>query len=509
MLGVGLFAAGAARADVTLPTIFSEHMVLQANQEVPVWGWANPGEEVMVSIADQTKTAKADAKGKWMTKLGRLKPGDALTLTVRGQNTLTVGDVLVGEVWLCSGQSNMAMTVAGAKDFAQEKAAADHPKIRMFKEASGPARTPQERCKGSWLVCNPENVGGFSATAYFFGRDIHRALGVPVGLINSSVGGTAIEAWTSHEAQADKAELKAIFARWDKLAADWDPSKAQARYEKQLADHKEAAAKAKAEGKPAPRAPRKPVDPRLDSNHPANLFNGKIAPLIPYAIRGAIWYQGESNGGTGAGLYGLQLHALIKDWRARWGEGDFPFAWVQLPNYRKPQTEPVENSGWALVREGMLKTLAVPNTGMAIAIDVGEAKDVHPKNKQDVGHRLALWALAKVYGQTGPSSGPLLAGHKVEDSQVVLSFDHADGGLVAKGGKLKGFAVAGPDRKWVEADAKINGSQVVVCAPTVKQPVAVRYAWADNPEATLHNGAGLPASPFRTDDWSASPQPQR
>ena len=495
-----LGAADVALADVRPAAIFSDHMVLQRDAVAPVWGWADPGEEVSVSIAGQTKTTKADPAGKWMVKLDKLKTGEGLTLTIKGRNTVTVQDVAVGEVWLCSGQSNMGMTVNGSKNFEQEKAAANLPKIRMFRQADGPATAPQEQGKGSWQVCSPETVGGFSAAAYFFGREVHKTLGLPVGLINSSVGGTAIEAWTSWDAQKDKLELKPIFDRWDKQQAGWDPAKAQAQYEKQLATWKTAAAKAKAEGKQAPRAPRKPDEPRRSANHPATLFNGKIVPLIPYAIKGAIWYQGESNAGNGT-QYALQLETLVKDWRGRWGY-DFPFGWVQLPNFHKAQVEPVEDTGWVRVREGMLKMLALPDTGMAITLDCGEADNIHPKNKQDVGKRLAMWALAKVYDQKGiAASGPLPAGHQIRGSEIVLSFKHADGGLVAKDGDLKGFAIAGTDKKWVRATAKIDGDKVVVSSPEVKQPAAVRYAWADNPDFNLYNGAGLPATPFRTDDW--------
>ncbi|MCX6906614.1 MAG: hypothetical protein NTY01_01085, partial [Verrucomicrobia bacterium] len=260
------------------------------------------------------------------------------------------------------------------------------------------------------------------------------------------------------------------------------------------------------------------------------LFNGKIAPLVPYAIRGAIWYQGESNAGQGQ-LYHLQLSAMVKDWRARWGS-DFPFAWVQLPNFHAAQKEPVEDTGWVLVREGMLKTLELPNTGMAITTDAGEADDIHPKDKQTVGKRLAMWALADVYKQKGvASSGPLACGHKINGDEVTITFKHADGGLVAKigeslvtprvdspnvwpeglggFGQIRGFAVAGADKKWHRGFAKIIGNTVVVKSPEVKQPVAVRYAWADNPDCNLYNRAGIPASPFRTDDWPvAEPQPQ-
>jgi len=508
-------------AEVRLPAIFADHMVLQAGHAVPVWGWADPGEEVSVSIAGQTKTTKADSHGKWMVQLDKLKSGDAVTLTVKGKNTIIITDVLVGEVWLGSGQSNMAMTVNRAKNYEQEQAAATFPKIRMFRESSGPATSPQDKCSGSWQVCSPETVGGFSATAYFFGREIHKALGVPVGLINSSVGGTPVEAWMSWEAQKGLAGLKPLFDSWEQRQATWDPQKAKAAYEKQLAAWK----KAKAEKKTVGRAPRAPVEPRLDSHHPAVLFNGKIAPLIPYAIRGAIWYQGESNANSGTGhLYGLLLSTLIKDWRARWGQGDFPFGWVQLPNFHAPQKAPVEDTGWVMVREGMLKTLALPNTGMAVTVDIGEANDIHPKNKQDVGKRLAMWALAEVYKQKNiVPSGPLYESHSVQGSEVIVRFKHAEDGLVVKigdglvtprdewpnvwppggggFGQVRGFAIAGADKQWHYAAAKIIGNTVVVTSPEVKQPVAVRYGWADNPDCNLYNRAGLPASPFRTDNW--------
>jgi sialate O-acetylesterase len=490
-------------ADVRLPAIFSDHMVLQQDEACAVWGWAEAGEEVSVTIAGQTRSIKADKDGRWTVRLGKLKAGGPHTLTVKGKNSLVVSDVLVGEVWLGSGQSNMAMTVNRCKDYEQEQAAAKLPRLRMFTVERNPQPGPQADCKGRWVICAPDTVGAFSATAYFFGRKLHQELKVPVGLINSSYGGTAVEAWTSLEAQVNLPEYKTISEPWEKLTAlPYDEAKALAAYERQVAAHKEAAKKAKAAGKQAPRAPVRPVDPRFNQNHPANLYNGMIAPIIPYTLRGAVWYQGESNAGKPfANLYGLQLATLIKDWRARWGE-NFPFAWVQLPDYRAPQKEPVENSGWTTVREEMLKTLKLPRTGMAVTLGLGEANDIHPKNKQDVGLRLALWALDEVYDQKDiESSGPLLAGHKIRGGEMWLNFHHTGGGLKAGGGELKGFAIAGEDKRWVKATARIEGDKVVVFNIQVKQPLAVRYAWADNPEFSLFNGAGLPAAPFRTDDW--------
>lgn len=492
-----------ATADVRLPAIISEHMVVQQDTLIPIWGWADAAEQVTVELGGQSKTTTADANGKWMVKLPKLKAGEGLTLVVKGKNKLSVNDVLVGEVWICSGQSNMGMTVNRSKDFDQEKAAAKFPQLRMFTVERAAKAEPQEDCKGRWELTTPENVGFFSATAYFFGREIHQQMKVPVGLINTSWGGTSIEAWTSMEAQSKLKEYPVISESWVKqTATPYDEKAAMDRYNKQVASHKENVVKAKAAGKTAPKAPTKPIDPRLNQNYPANLYNGMVAPLIPYALRGGIWYQGENNSNKSfANIYGLQLETMIKDWRTRWGH-DFPFAWVQLPDFRAPQKDVVEPSGWVTVREEMLKSLKVPKTGMAITLGLGEANDIHPKNKQDVGIRLAMWALADVYKQKGvASSGPLPAGDKVKGNEIVISFKHTDGGLKAEGGELKGFAIAGEDKVWKQAQAKIEGDKVVVSHPDIKKPVAVRYAWAANPVFSLYNGAGIPATPFRTDDW--------
>ena len=506
--------APAVRADVRLPGVFGEHMVLQCETAVPVWGWADPGEKVTVTLGDQSKEATADADGRWSVKLAALAAGGPHVLKVQGKSTIELGDVLVGEVWLCSGQSNMAMTVGGSLNKDAEIAAAEFPRIRVLAVVRKPADAPQENCAGEWKVCSPRTVAGFSAAAYFFGRRLHQELGVPVGLIDSSWGGTPIQAWTSRKVQAAVPELAPIVENFEKAAASYDPQAAQERYEKQLAawqkavakakaEGKRPAAKAKAEGKPAaPRKPPLPANPRLSPSSPGTLYNGMIAPLAPYALRGAIWYQGESNAGN-AGLYGLQLKNMIVNWRNDWKEGDFAFLFVQLPNFMAAQKNPSETGGWPILREQMLKTLAVPNTGMAVTIDVGEANDIHPKNKQDVGKRLAQWALATTYGKDIPPCGPLYKAMRKEGDKIVLEFKYADGGLAARdGGKLKGFAIAGEDKKFVWAEATIQGETVVVSSPEVKSPAAVRYAWANNPECNLASKAGLPASPFRTDDWA-------
>jgi sialate O-acetylesterase len=479
-------------AAVRLHPLFAENAVFQCDKPVPVWGWADKGEEITVTFADQTKSTKADEEGRWMVKLDAMKaaasPG---TLTVKGTNVLTAQNVLVGEVWLGSGQSNMAMTVHRAKDFEKEKQAAELPEIRMFTVKSPAADEPQSTCEGQWLVCSPDTVAAFSATAYFFGREIHRELKVPVGLINSSVGGTPIDSWVSAEAQRASVELKPLFAALDAGEKEFDPAVAKAQYEKQLERWEGMAKQARAEGKPAPRKPQNPLELRKRKGNIGGLYNGKIAPLAPYALRGVLWYQGEANTTPEkAPYYQYHLPLLVNDWRKEWGE-ELPFAWVQLPNFIG------RGEGWCLVREAMLKTL---KTGMAVTIDVGDPKDIHPKNKQAVGQRLALWALNHVYGKQREFSGPMLASQEVSSGKVVLSFTHADG-LTARDGVLREFVIAGEDKQWKLAKAEIVDGKVHVSSSEVPNPIAVRYAWLDNCQATLFNGAGLPASPFRTDDW--------
>lgn len=489
--------SAAQSAELKLATIFSDHMVLQRDKPVPVWGWADPGERIRVAFAGQTQMTTADADGRWQVQLKAMpanaKPQSLSIQSDKPNRRREVTDILVGEVWLGSGQSNMAMTVSRARDFEQEKAAADAPLIRMFKENSGAAKTPQTDAQGSWSVCSPETVGNFSATLYFFGRTLHEELNVPVGLINSSVGGTPIESWIAAEAQARSPELQEAHAADLKAYQEFDEAKATAQYENALARWKERAAKAKAAGQPVPRRPVSLVERHKRRGGPGGLFNGKIFPLIPYAIRGVVWYQGEANSQPGKGhLYQYQLPLLVKDWRKRWGE-ELPFAWVQLPNFQR------EGEGWMLVREGMLKTLRLPHTGMAITTDIGESNDIHPKNKQDVGRRLGVWALGDVYEKKGiATSGPLPAAHKIQGKEIVVSFTHCDGGLKAEGDQLTGFEIAGEDGRWKPATARIEGDHVVVSHPSVSNPTAVRYAWAADPEANLFNGQGLPASPFRT-----------
>jgi sialate O-acetylesterase len=488
-------------ADLRLPALFSDHMVLQRDKAVAVWGWADADEEVSVEFAGQKKAAKADASGKWSLRLDPLTASAVsrkLTATGKDGRKAEVSDVLVGDVWLGSGQSNMAMTVNRAKDFEKEKTAASHPLIRHFKEESGAATAAQAQAKGNWLACTPDNVGGFSAVLYFFGREIQREVGVPIGLINTSVGGTPIESWIAPEVQETKPELSAALKAQSDAMPKVDPEKAKADYAAAVEKYKAAKAKAVAEGTKAPRPPRNAAVVNERKGNYGSLFNGKVAPLVPYTLRGMLWYQGEANSSDSrAPLYVYQLSALITDWRARWGDEALPFAWVQLPNFRRA------GGGWPLMRESMLKTLALPNTGMAIAIDVGDAGNIHPTNKQEVGRRLSLWALGTVYGQkVAATSGPLPAGHEIKGAEVIVTLSHADGLKTRDGAPIKGLQLAGADKQWKPAVAKIDGAKLIVTSGEVTAPVALRYAWLDNPEVNLVNGADLPASPFRTDDWA-------
>ncbi|MDZ4403252.1 sialate O-acetylesterase [Prosthecobacter sp.] len=492
-------AMSASHAEVRLPALFSDHMVFQQDASAPVWGWASAGEQITVSIEEQAKTTTAGADGRWQVKLDPLKSSEPLEMIVKGTNTLSVKDVLAGETWLCAGQSNMVMTVSASKDYEKERAAATLPQIRMFTVADGRSTSPQSDCHGSWIVCSPEAVGDFSAVAFYFGRELHQRLGSALGLINSSAGGTLIESWLDLETQQQCAELKPFFAQRDRLMAAFDRAVAEKHYEAAMTKWKLAVEKAKADKQPLPKQPSHPYGSHLGAMNVSGLFNGKIAPLIPYALRGIVWYQGESNcTPERSPFYETQMRLLVTDWRARWGS-ELPFAWVQLPNVRKTPS-------YADIREVQMKCLDLPKTGMAITIDIGESRDLHPKNKQDVGRRLALWVLGTVCGEkVSAISGPLFTQHEVRGSEIVLRFRHTEGGLMAKGGELKGFLIAGANRAWKPAVARIEGDTVIVSAPNVPQPVAVRYAWAADPVCNLFNGAGLPASPFRTDDWETTP----
>jgi sialate O-acetylesterase len=662
-------------ADVKLPAVLGDNMVLQQNVPLKIWGWATAGEKVSVKLADQTRSTLADKNGDWMVAFDPLKTGEPIEMTVTGKNTLTLRNILVGEVWVCSGQSNMALQVTEANDAAKEITQSEYPQIRLFNAYSAPSATVVSDVKGSWVPCGPRTVPNFSAVGYYFGRQLHKNLKMPVGLINASVGNTAAEPWISRESLMAIPQLKSLMERY--AAAVRDPAGVKAAFEKAMpawedkAIHKDPGNKGFAMGFAAAetsdadwkdmRLPhewqatgmkfngavwfRKTIDlpasmagkdlllnldkvddydttyfngqkvggigletpnpffvsrsykvpaslvkpgrnviavrvfdriggggftgraakmnlvpaapegqdalplagswkykvelelPQHDfadappyplyagtSAAPSNLYNGLIAPLTRFAIRGAIWYQGEANIGR-AISYRTVFPALIKDWRAAWNESDMPFLFVQLTNCHSSADQP-DDSPMAELREAQLMTLSVPKTGMAVAIDIGDSEDIHAGNKQDVGKRLELAALAQAYGKDVVYSGPIYKSMKIEgdfspqegqaltrpsglgkpltanaSKRVRLSFDHVDGGLVVKGDKLNGFAIAGEDRKFVWADAIVDGDTVVVSSKQVPHPKAVRYAWANNPVCNLYNKANLPASPFRTDDW--------
>ncbi|MEQ8790357.1 MAG: sialate O-acetylesterase [Pirellulaceae bacterium] len=454
--------AVSARAEVRLPKVLSSHMVVQQEQPIAVWGWADAGEEVTVVMGDAARATKAGDDGSWSVQLpARKASSKPAKITIKGENEIVLEDVLVGEVWVCSGQSNMQWSVRQANNPDEEIANAKHPNIRLFTVARNPAETPQSDCvganQGSWDACSPQTVGGFSAVGYFFGRELSENLDVPIGLINSSWGGTICEAWTSDEKLHTDDDFQPILER----SATFKP------------------------GQP---------------NQASVLFNGMIQPLLPLSIRGAIWYQGESNVGRAA-QYAKLFPAMIEDWREQFRQADMPFVFVQLAPYRYGRNDPaLLAEQW----ESQLKTVRkLDNVGMAVTTDIGNTKDIHPKNKQEVGRRLALWALANTYGKKDLAySGPLYKSSKVEGGKIRITFDYASGGLVAEGGgPLTHFTIAGENGEFVEATAEIDGEEVVVSSDKVAKPVAVRFAWSDTAEPNLFNKVGLPASPFRTDDF--------
>jgi sialate O-acetylesterase len=660
-----------SHADVKLPAIISDHMVLEKTAKVPVWGKADPGEEVTITLDGQTVKATAGADGKWKAILDLSKSGQGpFEMTVQGKNSIKISDVVVGEVWVASGQSNMEWTLTNTDDAQNEIAKSANPLLRQFAVKKATSAVPLDECEGRWVSASPETAGGFTAVGYYFGKALQNELKVPVGLIHTSWGGTPSEAWTSSPSLDIVPDLKAgkekvykliqeqpealknwvtVFGEWlktnnreDKPATDvakyaapdastegwqkvslpgnvtagkvsgngviWlrteieraEPSKDNLGFElgaiegfdsiywngelltaldyrnfpgtgyvRRWGKYSVPADKVKtgkntlairiyapagpAKFPAAPKAAGKPITgewlateevsfPALTSEQTASLpkapqvlptpqnvacqlFNGMVNPVIPYAISGAIWYQGESNAGR-SHQYRSAFPLMIADWRKAWDQGDFPFYFCQLANYQDKKAAPGE-SGWAELREAQCMTLELPNTGQAILIDIGESGDIHPRNKKDVGLRLSLIALAKDYGKKTPYSGPMYDEVKFEGGKARVSFKQTDGGLVAKAvpetysvvskenktaptvrnspkSELEGFAICGEDRKWVWADAKIDGNDVVVWSEQVSNPIAVRYAWSENPTVNLYNGAGLPACPFRTDSFPAA-----
>ncbi|MFT5121883.1 MAG: sialate O-acetylesterase [Kiritimatiellia bacterium] len=632
----------ALQAELRVAQIFGDNMVLQRDQLVPVWGWAEPGESVAVTAAGMKAQTKADASGKWMAKIGPFKVGEPFSLTVKGSSTITFNNVVAGEVWICSGQSNMEWSVNGSRDALTERSQANYPMIRHVKVRNTTSGTPLDDTGNSgWQVCTPEAVGAFTAVGYFFGRHLQKELHVPIGLLNTSWGGTIVETWASAESVKTHPDFTEKIAEMQEAAKQTDTAVAMNAYNEKMEAWQIAYEKAlqsddeqwqvpvlnvatwktmklpglwEGQGLPnfdglvwfrktvdvpaswagkectlsmspiddmdttwvngvrvggtenysvarkytvpgsavkagqlsiavrvhdtgggggfhgdanlmklecageAPisiagewayalssamaRVPVKPTPPASmgGPNHPTLLYNAMVHPIVPYAVKGAIWYQGESNAGR-AYQYRSLFPLMINDWRKHWSP-ELSFYFVQLANFMAPTDAPQE-SAWAELREAQSMTLSLPKTGQAVIIDIGEAADIHPKNKQDVGLRLAYHALAKDYGKKVVYSGPTYQSMKKDGAKIRLAFDHLGGGLKAVDGQpLKHFAIAGADQKFVWADAVIDGGEVIVSSPQVAEPVAVRYAWANNPEGcNLYNAAGLPASPFRTDDW--------
>ena len=535
-----LVAPRPSLADVRLPAIFGSHMVLEQDMKIPVWGWADAGEAVTVTLGDHTAKTTADANGKWRVDLDPVATATTpLTLTVTGKNSLKFDDVLVGDVWVCSGQSNMEFGMKGAHNAATEIPKADDPQLRLFIVAKKIALDPETDVKGQWMVCSPATVGDFSAVGYFFGRELRHTLNRPIGLIGTYWGGMPAQAFTSLSGLQKDPPFANYIGMYQKIAADYPMANeaypvALAAYQDQLKQWNETVApiynaamkqwqdavnQAKTSGQPAPPKPmpstpmpKAPTVPEGAPFTPTVLYNGMIAPLVPYAIKGAIWYQGESNAGNGL-EYQTLFPRMISDWREKWNQGDFPFLYVQLANFMAAQSKPSQG-GWAYLREAQLKTLALPNTGMAVIVDIGNGTNIHPKDKIDVGLRLALAAKHVAYKQDLVYSGPIYDSMKIEGNKIRLTFQDTGSGLqmstppwtptgvpVPAPTELTGFAIAGADQNFVWAKAQIDGNTVVVSSDQVASPVAVRYGWANNPPCNLYNKEGLPASPFRTDDW--------
>ncbi|MBC8009404.1 MAG: sialate O-acetylesterase [Burkholderiales bacterium] len=508
---LSLLAAPAASlfADVKPSALFQDHAVLQREKPVPVWGVADAGEKVTVTFAGQSLSTTADAAGRWSVTLAPL-PTSATpaTLTIAGKNTVTLSDIVVGEVWLASGQSNMEWIVNNMHDADLERRTARFPLIREIKVKKTPAAEPASTFQGEWRAAAPDTVGTFSAVAYAFAKDVHLALDVPVGIINSSWGGTPVEAWMSPAALASDPAFAVVRERWQKTLADY-PAKKSA-YDIELAAWQAEKAAAEAAGtrftKMSPRAPQGPDSPHA----PAVLHNGMIAPLLPSALRGAIWYQGESNAGRASEYHAL-FSSMITGWRSDFAQGNFPFFWVQLAAFKSGRADATE---WAFLREAQTRTLALPATGQAVILDaaLSDFGDIHPRAKIPVGRRLARLALARAYGdQALADSGPVFASFEpvaanleatpAQPAALRVSFTGGEGKIRQPAPTVTGFEIAGEDRVFHPADARLDNGSVIVSAAAVPAPVAVRYAWRNHPVAGLQDNLGLPVAPFRSDTW--------
>jgi sialate O-acetylesterase len=486
-----LFAACAllvpslAMAELKLPNIFSDHMVVQQKMPVKVWGWTQPGHEVTVTLAGKSVNGKAGSDGRFDVSMPAIDAGGPYTLEIKADESRTIKDVLSGEVWVCSGQSNMQWSVERSTDADLERLAAKHPNIRMINFPQVGSQDPILTHDRQWMECTPETVSSFSAVGYFFGRQLHDTIDVPIGMINNAWGGSACEAWINRDLLNADPQYAPMMDGW--IAK-----------EKQFSD-----LSAKPELSEDEKKTLQNLKGQMGGNHrPSNIYNGVLKSHLGYTIRGAIWYQGESNAGR-AYQYRELFPLMISNWRQEWGQGDFPFYWVQLADFMDEKSEPADSS-WAELREAQTMTMAkLPHTGEAVIIDIGEGKDIHPKNKVDVGRRLARWALANEYGIAVPYHSPQYKSMEKQDGKIVLTFDYADGGWRPFDVKQPvGFAIAGEDQKFVWADAAIlEDGRIAVSSSAVANPVAVRYAWADNPVCNMFDVAGLPMTPFRTDDW--------
>jgi sialate O-acetylesterase len=488
-----LLACGAryGNCEVRLPGMLSRHMVLQREKPIHVWGWSDPEEKITIELHGVSRTTAADRMGSWSVYLPPESAGGPFQLSVSAGNKIVLDDVLIGDVWFASGQSNMEMPLKGftgapLKNSAEEIAHAAQPQIRLITFPKKAVDFPQRNIDAHWTECSPETAANFSAAAYFFGRELATREHVPIGLIDSTWGGTPAEAWVSLEAISTDAALMPIFG----TRAEMVQSQADAA-EIAAAERREDEAARKAGKTP----PSHPWRPDLASWAPAWLFNGMVAPATPYAIKGVIWYQGESNSRLAfAPMYARIFPVLIADWRAQWHEGDFPFLFVQISSYRSNDSEV-----WPVIREAQRHTLSVANTAMVVTTDIGNPDNVHPADKQTVGARLALAARAVVYGEKVEYSGPLFRQATPDGEGIRVWFDHA-GGLMAKGGELEGFEIAGSDGKFVPATARIEGATVVAHSTSVVAPKYARYGWANAPMINLFNSEGLPASPFTSQD---------
>lgn len=492
-----------SEAAVKLPALFADNLVLQREHENPIWGWADAGETVEVRIAGKSATTTTAADGKWRLKLPKLGiHREPLKLKITGSSgsVVTLKNILVGDVWFCTGPSNIFWPVKKCDNAKQEIAAANYPEIRFFTLKKTTADEPQDDCVGNWFECSPETVGEVSGVGYFCSRRIHKETNVPIGVLQSFWGGSRVESWTSREALAAEPGLKPIFQWWEKAFREYDAKKAAAAYKKAVSQWRKRVAQAKKNGKKLPARPRPPANPHTSQHRPASLYNGMVAPLIPYGIKGILCYQGLGN------LYWAEysrvlMPTMVRDWRARWGQGDLPIGMVQPAPYPCGKWAKQNPDAYSLQRESQLLLLDDhPNLGIAFTMDIGDLNELHPTNKQDVGWRMASWALATVYKQEMPWAGPVYRSMSVEGSDIRIRFKHTAKGLKTNDGRAPShFVIAGKDKKFYPADAVIDGHTVLVRSKQVLHPTAVRFAWSDVAVPNLFNTDELPASIFRTD----------